>query len=250
MLTLFVLVLATAQQPTPTNPPRRPAPTTTSMEILVTDRLGRPTAHAEVVAEGPSSRAGVTDANGLTTFHMVPGGTYRVRATCDGFVALEKEVTVRPGAATSLQFALSAAPPPPPPPPPPPAPSPPPPPPVTSTIAPGEPRTLSVPDLAERSLGGREPVRAVPIGCSGLSQAQLFVVRETREVPARIDADEMLYIIAGEGTIQLAGKAQVITPGWFSIVPRGMTYSVTRKGKNPTVLLSIIGGQPCAPVIQ
>jgi mannose-6-phosphate isomerase-like protein (cupin superfamily) len=109
---------------------------------------------------------------------------------------------------------------------------------------------LSVPDLAERSLGGREPVRTVPIGCSGLSQAQLFVVRETREVPARIDADEMLYIVAGEGTMQLSGKAQIVTPGWFSIVPRGMTYSVTRKGKNPTVLLSIIGGQACAPVIH
>src|ERR1700681_4057426 len=114
MLTVFVLVLATAQQPTPAIPPRRPPPTTTSMEILVTDRSGTPTAHADVVAEGPSSRAGATDANGLTTFHMVPGGTYRVRATCDGFVALEKEVIVRPGAASSLQFALSAAPPPPP----------------------------------------------------------------------------------------------------------------------------------------
>src|ERR1700737_2552254 len=161
MLTLFVLVLATAQQPTPTNPPRRSAPTTTSIEILVTDRLGTPTAHAEVVAEGPSSRAGVTEANGLTIFHMVTGGTYRVRATRDGFIALEKEVTVRPGAAISLQFALSAAPPPPPP-------SPPPPPPVAPTIAPGESRILSVTDLAERSLGGREPARAVPIGCSGL----------------------------------------------------------------------------------
>jgi quercetin dioxygenase-like cupin family protein len=109
---------------------------------------------------------------------------------------------------------------------------------------------LSVPDLAERLLGGRDPVRTVSIGCSGLSNAQLVVVRETQQVPVRNDADEMLYVVAGEATLQLAGKEQAIAAGWFSVVPRGMAHALMRKGRNPTILLSIVGGHPCAPVTQ
>ena len=72
----------------------------------------------------------------------------------------EKEVAVKAGTtAPPVEFSLSAAPPPPKAPePPPPAPAPPPPPaPVaTPNIMPGQPRGLSLLDLAEKSLGGRE----------------------------------------------------------------------------------------------
>ena len=104
---------------------------------------------------------------------------------------------------------------------------------------------LSLLDVAEDSLGGKEPVRTVPIGCSGLSRAQLLVVREALQATSRPDADDMLYVIAGEASITLAGKTQNIASGYFSIVPRGTTRTVTRRGKNPVILLSIVGGPPC-----
>lgn len=201
-------------------------------------------------AEGPSSRDGETDGRGMVTLQTVTPGAYRMRASGDGFITLEKEVAVKAGAtAPPVEFALSAAPPPPkaPEPPPPPKAELPPAPVASPNIMPGQPRVLSLLDLAEKSLGGRDAVRRVPIGCSGQGNAELLVVRDSAQFPARADADATIYVVAGEVTLQLAGKDQDLSPGWFSIVPRGSSHGVSRKGKNPAILLSIASGPTCAP---
>jgi mannose-6-phosphate isomerase-like protein (cupin superfamily) len=106
---------------------------------------------------------------------------------------------------------------------------------------------VDVPALAEKSLGGREPLRMLSIGCSGLSTAQLIVVRDSIPTAAHPNRDEMLYVVAGEATLNLGQRAQqAITPGWLSVVPRGTPYALTRKGRNPVVLLSFVGGPACA----
>ena len=104
---------------------------------------------------------------------------------------------------------------------------------------------LSIPDLAERSLGGKDPVRTMTIGCSGDSRAQLFVIRESIMASATADADEMLYLVAGEATLTVGAKQQAIVPGWFSLVPRGTAHTIARRGKNPAIVLSVVAGQPC-----
>ena len=104
---------------------------------------------------------------------------------------------------------------------------------------------VDVPALAEKSLGGREPVRMLSIGCSGVSAAQLIVVRDSIPTATHSNRDEMLYVVAGEATLNLGQRAQSIAPGWLSVVPRGTSYAVTRKGRNPVVLLSFVGGQAC-----
>lgn len=237
VLLLMPQAAAAAPQPRRTAPP---APVT--LEIRVTDRSGEPAAGATVTAEGPTRREGTTDQNGVLSFRTVTVGAYRVRAEGEGFVPLEKEITVKAGAPATTEFALTRAPKPAPAPPPP---APPPPEPTVGAPA-GEPRVLSIPDLAERSLGGRDPVKMVPIGCSGLSATQLVLVREALAPPVRPDADEMLYLVAGEASLKLGDREQALVPGWFGLVPRGTSHSVTRKGRNPAILLSILSGQPCA----
>ena len=60
------------------------------------------------------------------------------------------------------------------------------------------------------------------------------------------DTDEMIYLVAGEANLTIGdGKAQAMTPSWFSLVPRGTPYTVTRKGRNPAVVLSMVSGEPC-----
>jgi len=59
-------------------------------------------------------------------------------------------------------------------------------------------------------------------------------------------ADRTLYLVAGEATLTLGGKEQALTPGWFSVVPRGTKVGVGRKGRNPAILLSILYGRPCS----
>jgi len=87
------------------------------------------------------------------------------------------------------------------------------------------------------------------IGCSGVSAAQLIVVRESIPTATHPNRDEVLYVVAGEATLNLGQKAQAITPGWLSVVPRGTPYALTRKGRNPVVLLSVVGGPVCAETV-
>jgi mannose-6-phosphate isomerase-like protein (cupin superfamily) len=105
---------------------------------------------------------------------------------------------------------------------------------------------VDVPALAEKSLAGREAVRRLPIGCSGMSAAQLLIVRDSIPTATNPNRDEMLYVVAGEATLNLGPRAQAITPGWLSVVPRGTPYTLTRKGRNPVVILSFVGGPTCA----
>ena len=80
-----------------------------------------------------------------------------------------------------------------------------------------------------------------------MSRSQLLVIRESHTNDVRPDEDEMLYLVAGEGTLKLGDKEQPVTPGWFSIVPRGTSRVLTRRGRNPVIFLSTVsGGQPCA----
>ena len=230
--------------------PRRAAPATATLEIRIVDRSGRPIDEAHVFLQGPTSRDEIADKSGTVTLKTVTPGNYRVRAEVTGFVALEKEIVVR-GAVAPAQvlLSLSAAPVPPPPepkelppPPPPPAPEP-----VATIGTPGEPRALSIPDLAERSLSGRDPLKVFPIGCSGASQSRLIVLREALPAGTNKDADETLYLVAGEAILTLgSAKEQPISPGWFTIVPRGTSYALGRKGRNPAILLSTVYGRPCS----
>jgi quercetin dioxygenase-like cupin family protein len=57
----------------------------------------------------------------------------------------------------------------------------------------------------------------------------------------------MLYVVAGEATLTLAGRDHQIASGWFSIVPRGTAHALKRRGRNPAILLSVLGGEACGP---
>src|SRR5262249_23320684 len=158
-------------------------------------------------------------------FTAIAPGAYRVRAEADGFITLEKDVTLKAGVPQTAKLVLSKAPPAPEPPPPPVAPPPPPPPPAPTGVR-GEPRSLSMTDLAERSLGGREPVKVVPVSCSGTTSSRLVVVEGSLPMASYDDADEQLYLIAGEGVMTLDGKDQPLQPGWFAAIPRDTKFAM------------------------
>lgn len=217
------------------------------LEVRVTDRSGTPLDAATVTAEGPLGRKGDTDRNGSVTFKNVSAGTYRFRIERDKFVPLEKEVIVKGGTMATVEAALSAAPPPPEPPkpvaPPPVAPTPKP---VAPVLTPGEPRALSLPDFIQDQGMPRTATKESPVGCSGATAAKVIQVRDALASHNHAAADEMLYLISGEATVKLGDKEYGVTPGWFIVVPRGMDHTVTRKGRNPVTLLSIVGGPTCA----
>jgi quercetin dioxygenase-like cupin family protein len=73
----------------------------------------------------------------------------------------------------------------------------------------------------------------------------MLVVRESLNAPANSSIDQLLYVVAGEAMLTLEGRDQTITSGWFALVPRGLPHTLTRRGRNPAIVLAIAGGQPC-----
>jgi len=132
---------------------------------------------------------------------------------------------------------IGPAPPPPPPPPPKPAPSLPP---------GGSPVTLSIPNFLDKNLiGSREPLKESVLSCSGLETVRLLQLREALAEHEHADADEVLYVVAGEGAVRIAGEATPISAGSISVVPHGTKHLVERRGRNPLILVSTLSGSPC-----
>lgn len=212
------------------------------MSIEVTTPAGEPVEGARVTLTGPVERAGQSDARGAVAFTGLRAGAYRLRFEHDDFVTLERDVTVA-AAARQVQIDAALTPrPPKPPEPPPPAPPPPPPPrPV------GEPSTTDVPAFFERNPIGRgEPQKISTVGCTGYTTVRILQVREPLGARENPDADETLYVVAGEATMRLAGNERILAPGMLVVIPRGTTSSIERRGRAPVVLLvSILSGPAC-----
>ena len=50
----------------------------------------------------------------------------------------------------------------------------------------------------------------------------------------------MLYVIAGEGVLRAKGRDQSLEAGSLVVIPRGVTYTLERRGRNPLIALSIV----------
>jgi mannose-6-phosphate isomerase-like protein (cupin superfamily) len=167
----------------------------------------------------------------------VKPGEYRVRFEHDSYVTLERDIVVK-GVALDVTVPLS------------PAPAPPPKPPAPATVgnnAPaGDARALSIVDFLESNhLSGRDPSRTDQLGCTASAKTSLIQVRDSLDEKSQADADEVLYVVAGEGSLRLGNKDVALQAGGLAVVPRGTVRGLTRKGKNPLMLLSILSGPPC-----
>jgi mannose-6-phosphate isomerase-like protein (cupin superfamily) len=213
----------------------------TTLSITVTDGKGTPITGVAVRASGPVDREGTTQA-GTLRFEGLRSGTYRLRFTHDNFVTLERDVTVPAGQRSldqhvMLSAAEKSAPPPPPPQPAKPAPLPP----------PGKAVTVSVPDFVEQNLiSASQPQKVSTVACSGLVETVLWQVREAWE-NRRHTSDAMLYVVGGEGSLRMNDADIPLAAGRFVSVPRGSTYGLTRRGRNPLIVLASLAGEPCTP---
>ncbi len=219
---------------------RRPvAAAAVTVTIAVTDEKGgAPIGGVKVTAsiEGTEKEAQTT-AGGIARFLSVKPGEYRVRFEHENYITLERDIVVK-GVALDVTVPLSAAPAPPPK-----APEPA----VSANNAPpGDARALSIVDFLESNhLSGRDPSRTDQLGCTASAKTTLIQVRDSLEEKSLSDADEVLYVVAGEGTLRLGNKDVSLEAGGLAVVPRGTARGLTRKGKNPLMVLSVVSGPPC-----
>ena len=208
---------------------------------MVTARDGRTLPGVLVTAAGPVDREGRTDDSGLVSFQNLSSGTYRLRFEHDGFVTLEKEVSLPAGKPLRVSASLTAAPPPPPPP----APEPAPPPPTPMPEGSFSPSSVSVPDFIESNYIGSAQVKRSPIGCGGHTIATLIQTKEPVAEHSHDEADETIYVVAGEGSHRISGRDSALAAGSFALVPRGTAHTLTRRGSRPLIFISILAGPPC-----
>jgi Carboxypeptidase regulatory-like domain len=252
-LLLAVPMDATQQKPPAPAPPKPPVVTqkprppaqssaTTVATVTVTDQAGAPLTDVRVMLTGLLDRSGSTQTSGIVKFDGLRPGVYRLRFSKEGYTTLEREFEWRAGQpAPAPSVTLSTAPPPPAPPPPPAAARP-------SMPAPGKPVALSLPDFIEKNyITNSQPQKTSPVACSGLAQNVLWQIREPWENRQNDTADTMLYVIGGEGTLRLDGRDSALQAGHFASIPRGSSYSLLRRGRNPLIVLATLVGEPCQP---
>ncbi len=225
----------TAQPPT-TKPQRRVAKTAT-LAILVTGPDGTQIPNVSVTVEGPASRTVRTE-GGRIALEEMPIGNYRLRFDREGYVPLERELTARAGAPMDVKVTLTPMPEPP-------APPPPPPPPPSKPPSNAKPASFDVTAVIEKEFVGRGAGKTTPLACGGDGSATLIQVNDPVSQHAHNDADEFLYVVAGEGSASLNGAQQKLHAGVLLFIPRGAPHAFTRAGRNPLFVVSTRAGEGC-----
>jgi hypothetical protein len=253
--------LTLLQAPPPANPQTTPpaAPATqaprprpsgtasTTALLFITDGSGRSIENVTVTVTGPVDREVKSPSSGPTRVEGLRAGTYRVRFSHEKFITFEKEIVWRTGTAQP-EIAITLNP----------APTAPSPPPAQAPVVqvspstpklppPGAAKTISLPDFIEKNfINGREPQKENLIGCSGVGQAMLWQIREPWNGRQHDSADGMLYVVGGDGRLKIGEREFTVAAGAFSVVPRGTSYSISRSGRNPLIVLAVLSGAPCA----
>src|SRR5215213_2023006 len=126
VLLVVIVSVGEAQQQAPPPPPQTAPPATpraapssgpraSTVTVTVTDDAGTPVQGVTVTVTGPVTRTVTTIANGTARLLGMRSGTYRLRFEHQGFITLERDVTMRAGAVPEVDVTLSpgTAPPPP-----------------------------------------------------------------------------------------------------------------------------------------
>jgi mannose-6-phosphate isomerase-like protein (cupin superfamily) len=116
----------------------------------------------------------------------------------------------------------------------------------SSTAGRAEPQTFSIVALIERELiSATEPRRETLLACSGNTRTTL--VQLNQDQPQRLydTAEVNYYVVAGEGTVRMAGRDSGLEAGSLVALPRGTAHGMVHRGKRPLILLVTLSGSPC-----
>jgi len=229
-----VLPSQAGQSPRPGPAPKKSGP----VRIAVKDRDGTSLSEVRLLLSGAATGEFVTGPAGTVVVPDLKDGVYRVRCERDGFITLEREFNVRGGVYSQIEVVLNPAPPPPPKPAPEPAPP-------AATPPGGRPMTLSVVDYLDRNLIGREPLKESILACNPLETVRLLQMRQGVAPHVHQSGDEVIYVVAGEGTVRIGETPTAVRSGSLVVVTNGMSHALERGGKNPLIVVSTLIGAPC-----
>ena len=217
---------------------RRPVARTATFAISVADPAGTPIPNVLVTVEGPASRSTRTE-GGRIAIEELPLGRYTVRFEQAGFITVERDLNATAGKPIEMKITLKPLPAPPPPPP-----TPVPEAPRKSTID-AKPAVFDVPGVIEKEFVGRAAGKTTALACGNDGNATLIQLNQPLQQHAHDDADEFIYVVAGEGSASIQGTTQKLKAGTLLFVPRGTSHGLTVAGRNPLIVLSTRAGGGC-----
>ena len=235
----------TPAPPPQTRPANRPAASSSASALVVsvTDKSGNGIGEVNVGVTGPIDRSGHTAADGSISFRGIRAGTYRLRFEHERYITLEREVVVGTRA-SDVSVALNPAPPvkpvvaaPP---------TPVAPPPVQKSNGRAvDPHIVSMSDFLEKNLIGSEPLKTSLFACTDGGEARVVQVKDPLTNQVNEDADQIVYVVAGGGSMRVRDRNLRAGPGLFVLVPRGAPITARREGRNPLIWLSVTMGAAC-----
>ena len=237
-VTLAILLVAALN---PLDAQRRGAAPQTgpvTFAVVVADPSGAPVGDVTVTLTGAVTRTSRTE-RGRTVFENLPSGAYRMRFEKKGFVSAEREVTGRGSRPIDVSVTLEPEPPPPPAAPPTPVAPPPAPPNDVKMVV------LDMPAFIEKNYVGRAAGKTTPLGCATGGSGTLIQINEPLAEHSHDDADEFVYVIAGQGMASLSGREEPLGPAVFLMIPRGMPHTITAGPKKPLVMMTVRAGDKC-----
>lgn len=216
---------------------RRGAPPTSgpvTFAILVADPTGKPVTDVRVTVTGAAARSTRTE-RGRVVFEGLPAGDYRFRFEKVGYITVEREVTGRGAKPIDVKVTISPEPLPP-----------------IEPVGALPPQVLDakmvvldMPAYIEKNYVGKGAGKMTPMACATGGSSTLMQINEPVAQHAHADADEFIYVIAGEGVARLAGREESLGPAVFLMVPRGTPHTFSAGRKKPLVMMSIRAGEKC-----
>jgi mannose-6-phosphate isomerase-like protein (cupin superfamily) len=221
-------------------PPKTTKPRTgnVTFAINVTDPEGNGIPNVSVQVEGAATRSARTE-GGRIALEGLPAGSYRIRFDREGFVPLERELVARAGQVVDVKATLNPLPAPPP------APEPPSPPPSPEPTYDARPASVDILEVIDKEFVGRGPSRTTSLSCGGEVESTLIQLNQPLAEHRHENADEVFYVIAGEGVAQYSGQQQRLKAGVYLFIPRGTMHTLMQSGRNPLIVLSTRTGEPC-----
>jgi Cupin domain/Carboxypeptidase regulatory-like domain len=207
--------------------------------VFVQDPSGAPISETRVTVTGPADRSARTE-RGRLAFEDLPAGDYRFRFERAGYLTLERDVTGRGAAPIEVKVTMT------------PLPDPQPQPPaLITTVGPlrsggdGKLVVLDLPAFIEKNYVGRAGGKMTPLACSTGGNSVLMQINEPVGEHTHADADEFIYVVAGQGTARFGERQEPLSAGVFMLIPRGAAHAFTAT-KKPLVLVSTRAGEQCS----
>lgn len=96
--------------------------------------------------------------------------------------------------------------------------------------------------LAKHPLGANENIKVVPLAKSEHSAQVLVQVRDREPLHYHADSDITVFLVRGQGTLQLEKRAHPVKAGDVLHIPRGAIHAYINKG--PAVGVAVVSYSP------